>query len=209
MPRILDRVPDFYRPGAFDDLLVGLARRSMEEALRTGAAESPEPETPVAAAAKPSAGSTMPAPASPAAPAASARCTRIATTWLAELDDALKRRDAQTFVEKFDADANVTVVVRTSDGREALLEFTREEMADSTLDALADLQSFSTHRPSVTVQELPAAGAAACARLHVESLTVEGGVRGGRAYQLESLESYELELRNGKWLAISAKTTQR
>ena len=38
---------------------------------------------------------------------------------------------------------------------------------------------------------------------------IEQGKRNGAAYRLESIESYVLEKRAGKWLAIRAETTQR
>lgn len=213
MPRILDRVPDFYRPGAFDEGLADLARQNMERARLRGAFQPDAPH------ADSTSDQLQPLPQSLAAlpetlsasivSAASAACSRIAANWLSELDQALVRRDARAFIEKFSADATVTAVVRTSGGQEALLEFTREEMAASTLDAMADLQAFSTQRPSVMVRETAVAGAAQCAALHVEAVTIESGVRGGQAYRLESLETYELAQRDGKWIAIAARTSQR
>lgn len=206
MPRILDRVPDFYRPGAFDDGLADLARRNMEAAKRSGALES---DGSTAASSPMPPQLAAPVPDSGSASTASALCKQIASTWLADLDQALVRRDARAFMENFSADATITAVVRTSSGQEALLEFTREEMAASTLDAMTDLQAFSTQRVSVSVQETAAPGAAACAALHVEAVTIESGVRGGQAYRLESLETYELAQRDGKWIATAARTAQR
>ena len=43
----------------------------------------------------------------------------------------------------------------------------------------------------------------------VSSVVIEQGKRKGLAYRLESIETYVLEKRAGKWLAIRAETTQR
>jgi len=211
MPTLLERVPRFYVPGAFDDQLETLAKESMKEAIQSGRIPSTSllPDTsapaPVAAPA-PAVAPTSVAPASPPAATSNTDCNakQIANLWLAELDKALIARNGDAFMQKFSADATVSARIRTSSGASTDLSFSRAELADSTMKSLAELQEFSTSRPVVTGKD-----SEHCRKLHVESITIERGVRGGASYRLESLEKYDLELVDGKWLAVRALTEQR
>jgi hypothetical protein len=43
----------------------------------------------------------------------------------------------------------------------------------------------------------------------VSSVALEQGTQYGKPYRFESLEEYVLDLRDGKWLASKAETTQK
>jgi hypothetical protein len=207
MPKILDRVPTFYVPGAFDDQLEALARKSMEEAVKSGripkatpsSAPPPAPQR-TQPAAPPAAAPVLP----PSTDSAGCRAKQIATQWLAELDGAIQARNAAGFVQKFAADAAITASIRRTDGGATELNFTRNELAESTFKALADLEQFSSRRPAVSARDV-----GGCTKLHVEAVTIESGVRSGQSYRLESLEKYDIELQGGTWIAVKAVTEQR
>ena len=48
-----------------------------------------------------------------------------------------------------------------------------------------------------------------CHSVQVESVAIESGLRNGSPYRFESVESFKLELQNGKWQAVSAAAKQR
>lgn len=217
LPVLLDKVPDFYVPGAFDAELDALAddvdaesRRQLDERRKTPA--PPEAAAPAAApapAAQPAAPVPSPAPAAaPAAPAIpGCDATGLARDWLARLDDAIVRRDARSIVNLFAPDVAVKANVRGADGTLKRVQFSREELAQSTVDAILGLQDFRQRRP--VIEGRPAAGARTCERIAVRTVSIEQGRQGGKPYRFESLEEYLLERRNGRWLAVEAETTQR
>ena len=41
------------------------------------------------------------------------------------------------------------------------------------------------------------------------SLVIEQGRQNGNPYRFEAMETYELEQRDGRWVAVRASTTQR
>lgn len=215
LPVLLDKVPDFYVPGAFDAELDALAegveadsQRRLDERRR--AAPSATPASPPASPAATSTPAEAPqavTPAAPAAPPSASPCEAPARDWLARLDAAIGRRDARAVVDLFAPEATVKAHVRGGDGALKTLEFNREELARSSVDAVLGLQDFRQRRP--LIEGRPAEGARGCARVAVRSVSIEQGMREGKAYRFESLEEYLLERRAGRWLAIRAETTQR
>jgi hypothetical protein len=212
LPVLLDKVPDFYVPGAFDAELDGLAedaeaesRRLLEERQRSAPAGQAEAVAAPAGAA-PAAGAPSAETASPPSPADPA-CEAPARAWLAKLDEAIVRRDARAVIDLFAPEATVTAHVRGGDGAPQTLTFDREELAKSSVDAVLGLEDFRQRRP--VVEGRPAEGAGGCERIAVRSVAIEQGVREGRSYRFESLEEYVIERRAGRWVAVRAETTQR
>ena len=229
LPVLLDRVPDFYVPGQFDDELDRLSQTADEDARRAlearpGSAPGKRPSTdagpdraeppvsaaPAGPAAKPkpasSAASRKPGP-SAAAVAACAAGT-VARTWLAEFDAAIQKRDAPAIIRKFASDASIRATVRSAGGEPTTLELRRDELARSTIAAMAGLTDYQQRRPSI--EALPVGeGARLCDRLEVRSVVIEQGRQSGKPYRFESVEEFVLERRTGEWLAITAETTQR
>ncbi len=219
LPVLLDKVPDFYVPGEFDAELDRLSQSVDDDSQRQLEERRKSPPPPPAAA--PPAARETPAPAVPAAasppapsvaapaPAATAACnaTAIASDWLAQLDAAIVRRDARSIVNLFAPDVVVKANVRGSDGAVKSIELGREELAQSTVDAVLGLQDYKQRRPAI--EGRPAEGAKACERIAVRSVAIEQGIQAGKPYRFESLEEYLLERRAGRWLAIKAETTQR
>lgn len=181
LPALLEQVPGFYLAGRFDTELGTL----------NPPAPAPAPPPP-------------PAPTAPAAPAttSAAACdaTALATGWLRQLDDAVRARSAPALLALFRPEARISASVAGGAPR----VFDRDELARSTLAALAQLSEFSTQRPTVSAQ-----ADAGCQNLRVESLVLERGVRQGRSYQIESVETFELQREGDAWRAREAATRIR
>jgi hypothetical protein len=188
MPVLLDRVPTFYVPGSFDSEIDQFSRtadqdglRQLEQRRKSGGKEASAP-----CAAK-----------------------AIATQWIGQLDAAITRRDSAAILALFAADAKVRATVRTGDGGTSTVELDRQELADSTIAALKSLQDYKQRRVSIDGSEVAVDGQGACSRINASSATVEQGKQSGKPYYFESVEDYQLDLRNGKWLATKAETKQK
>jgi len=132
----------------------------------------------------------------------------IARNWLRELDAATSRRDASAIVQKFAPEVQVRVTVRGADNARTTLEMGRDELARSTIAALAGLSEYQQRRPTIEGRLADESGGA-CNRISVRSVVIEQGKQNDRPYRLESVEEYVLERRGSRWLAIHAETTQR
>jgi hypothetical protein len=193
MPVLLDKVPSFYVPGEFDAELDRLSAAAEQESLRQLELRRQ--------------GGAGAAPAAPVDCTASAKAAT--KTWLAQFDGAIVRKDPVAIMALFAADAQVRATVRTNEGATASLDLDREELAQSTVAALKGLKDYRQRRISVDGKPANAEGATTCTRVAVSSVAIEQGSQSGKPYRLESLEEYVLELRAGKWLAVSAATTQK
>lgn len=211
MPALLDKVPGFFVPGAFDNELEALAQDSMRDAVAAHKLQLPD-AAPTALAAAPAAVSPASSPlSSPAATPETGACqpTAIATAWLAELDAAIEKRDALQFVSKFDSRARISAHVRNGQGDPMDISFTREEMVKSTFASLAQLNNYASRRPVVQARLGNGSRAARCDRIDVESVVIESGIRNGGSYRVESLEHYQLVKQAAGWIAVQASTTPR
>jgi hypothetical protein len=208
LPALLDKVPGFFVPGAFDTELEALAQESMREATRTHKVQLPtNPAAANGSAATPATPGAN--PETKAAESGACQPTAIATNWLTELDSAIDKRDATQFLSKFDNKARITATVRNAQGAPTEVSFTREEMVKSTFDALSQLSEFSSRRPVITAKLSPATRAVKCDHLEVESVVIESGKRNGGSYRVESVESYRLVKLPSGWIAVQANTRQR
>lgn len=218
LPVLLDKVPNFYVPGQFDDELDRLSLTADEDALRElnarrkGSPErAPAPKTEPTAKPTPQPPVTAPKPPAPtpAAPVAG-DCVpaTIARTWLSEFDAAIVRRDVQTILQKFAPDVSVRVTVRDAKGKPSTVEMGRDELARSTIAAVRGLTDYQQRRPSIEGR-LAEGGVGTCDHIGVKSVVIEQGRQNGKPYRFESIEEYVLVRRNGLWLAITAEATQR
>ena len=185
MPVILEKVPNFYVPGVFDEELDKVSLTADADALQQLQQLQKKPV---------------------------AECVPkvIASAWLEQLDRGLAQRNAQAVVALFAADVAVRADVAEQDGSRTVLDFSRDEFVQSTLTALDGLANYTQRRISIDVT-MPenAEAATACSRVAVKSVVIEQGLQSGKPFRFESLEEYQLELRDGNWLAIKAVTTQR
>ena len=221
LPVLLDKVPNFYVPGEFDTELDRYSQTADQDSLRqleqkrkaprtapgampaAAAFTAPPPATPARA---PAAAPPVSAPAAPVA-AAIGDCAPAAVgkSWLAQLDGAIARRDADSIVAMFAPGAAVRATVRGNEGRMTGVDISREELAQSTLAAMKGLKDYKQRR---VWTESRLAGTT-CDRINVRSVVIEQGKQSGKPYRFESMEEYLLELRAGKWLAVKAETTQQ
>ncbi|HET6719563.1 MAG TPA: hypothetical protein VFH22_07935 [Rhodocyclaceae bacterium] len=186
LPVLLDKVPNIYVAGRFDAELDRFAKTADKESQRELEKLNKGPAA--------------------ATPPVACNATRLARTWLRQLDHAAQRRDAAAIIAKFAPDVAVRATVRGNDGKLSTLDLDRKELAESTIAAIKGLSDYKQRRISI---EATPADASDCSRLKVKSVVIEQGKQSGKPYRFESLEEYELEQREGKWLAIQAETTQR
>jgi hypothetical protein len=185
MPVLLDKVPDFYIPGKFDaelDLLSKTADADSAQKL----AQKPKNE--------PALYSCDPA--------------GIAKKWLQQFDNAVEKRNAQAILVLFSPEVNVRAIVRNSNGKKTTVEFSRDELVQSTIAAAKGLEKYSQRRLTINAEKSPPDNKT-CEQISVKSSVIEQGIQSGKSYRLESDEEYLLILKEGKWLANKAQTTQR
>ena len=228
LPVLLDKVPDFYVAGEFEAELDRYSQTADQDSQRqldqrrksppparkpvpgkAPAAVSPAPTfvpaPPAAPAAKTAAAAATKAPAPAAAVIAGCEPTAIARTWLEQLDAAIVRRDAAAIVAMFAPETAVRATVRGNEGRMSSVDISREELAKSTLAAMAGLEDYKQRR--MRTEGRPTG--TTCDRISLKSVVIEQGRQSGKPYRFEALEEYVIELRAGKWLAIKAESTQQ
>lgn len=215
LPVVLTRVPDFYVPGAFDkelDLLSSgadiHAHRQLER-LTGQRAGTPKAEPVKTVPAEPAESTATPPVAEPPAPPiVGCPPAAIAEAWLGRLDRAIARKDVKTILGLFAPDIVAKATVQ-SGGTLTTLEFSRDEMVQSTLTSIASLKDYRQRRVSLEARLAEGETTASCQRLTVKSGTIEQGLMNGKPFRFEALEDYLLEQRNGEWQAVKAHTTQR
>jgi hypothetical protein len=201
LPVLLDKVPDFFVPGQFDDELDRLSQTADDGALRELDARSkasPQQTPAVEPASKPTAAPAV----GDCAP------NEVARTWLNEFDAALARRDVPAIVNKFAPEASVLLTAPGAHGKPTTVQLGRAELARSTIAAVGGLTDYQQRRPFIEGSAADEGGSV-CERIGVRSLVIEQGRQNGKPYRFESVEEYVLERRAGHWLAIRAATTQR
>lgn len=206
LPVILEQVPGFYLGGAFDAELDTLSPLQPER-QPDPAPVQPGPPAPGAAASPGGdvAGEAS-GPATTAARLKNGKCNArdVARDWLERLDLSLRRRDPAAVLALFAPDAAVSATVKNQQGSLVTLQLTREEFAASSTAALGQLSQFSQQRLA-----LSASSPVRCEQVTLQSEVNEQGVQDGKPYRLQSTESYQLELQQGQWLAVTASTRQR
>lgn len=211
LPVLLNTVPDFYVPGAFDKELDKLsatadahARRQFEQ--RSGQRiEPPQAASPAQAASE---SEPKVAQSDAAPPTDGCAPQALGKTWLKELDDAVARRDIRTLLGLFSADIVASATVRVGNKTDTL-EFDRNEMVQSIIDSVSSLKDYKQRRPVIEAALDTGESPESCKRLKLKSVVIEQGLMNGQPFRFEALEEYLLELRNGEWQAVKAHTTQR
>jgi hypothetical protein len=188
LPVLLDKVPNFYVPGEFDVELDRYSQTADQESKKQLEQRRK----------------------SPAAAAAVAACapTDIAKAWLAQIDGAIAKGDAQAIIAMFAPDAAVRATVKDKDGKMSSVDLVRDELAQSTIAAMKGLKDYKQRRVWTDARQTDLAGGS-CDKISLRSVVVEQGKQSGKPYRFESLEQYVLELRAGKWIAVKAETTQQ
>ncbi|MBP6483584.1 MAG: hypothetical protein KA254_03080 [Rhodoferax sp.] len=202
MPVLLDKVPEFYVPGQFDGELDLIS--SQEVAV---APPGETAGTEILQSAAQAQGIVASAATTPAGlDDGQCNASGVAKAWLARLDAAIFRGDAAAVLDLFAANVQIQSVVKDQSGSKTTLNITRDEFASSTITMMKSLTDFKQIRPSVVGR---AVSRDHCNTIAVESQTIEQGLLKGRTYRFSSLEEYQLELKDGHWVATQAKTTQQ
>ena len=220
LPVLLDKIPEFYVPGAFDAELDALSATADSEALRLLDERSRNQQRPGASSVAPTgvanqaAAAPAPLPGAASGPAAgresalaiSCGAANIARAWLGRFDAAVSRRDAQSILAMFVPEVVITATVLDRDGKSQSVNVARQDFVASATTAMQGLSDFRQRRLSV---EADVEAGATCDRVQVKSLVLEQGTQGGKPFRFESVEEYTLERRAGRWQAVKAATTQR
>ena len=74
---------------------------------------------------------------------------------------------------------------------------------------MKSLKDYKHRRVSLEAKTADSDSGKSCGQLVVKSAVIEQGLQAGKRFRFESQEEYLLELRDQKWLAIKAETTQR
>ena len=188
LPVLLDKVPNFYVPGEFDSELDRYSQTADQESKKQLEQRRKSPG---------------------AAAAAECAPVDIAKTWLAQLDGAIAKADAQSIIAMFAPEVAVRATVKEKGGKLTSVDLSRDDLAQSTIAAMKGLKDYKQRRVWTDARLTDLAGGAACDRISLRSVVVEQGKQSGKPYRFESLEQYSLELRAGKWIAVKAETTQQ
>jgi hypothetical protein len=180
LPRILDTVPNFYLPGRFDDQIDAYSEHA-DAAIEQQLASN---------------GSKV----------VSCDASAIATQWLDSFDKAEMAQQTASIVALFAPDAKIRAVIRDASGQFTTVSVDRREFASSVTASVTSVTEFSQERSGLDASVLGAIGQ--CHEVRVTSSIVEQGKLNGKPYKTRSVESYTLELRDGKWLAVDAQTKQ-
>lgn len=182
LPELLERVPDFYTGGSFEKELDEYSSSSEAEIRRRlDQAQA----------------------SSGCVPEAAAR------DWIARFDSAVEQRDADAVLQMFASEARIEASVRGADGKLVAAQFGRKDFARSVRAVARGLEEYSQRRDTLEVLPQPVVPGQSCATVRLRSQVVEQGKLSGRPYRIEAEEEYLLELREGRWLAVESKTTQK
>ena len=236
LPVLLEKVPDFFVPGAFDSELDALsagaddaAQRALE-ALRSHtapAATNPVPAPPNPAplpAVHVNTATSQGSPATVSVPAlvppATAEPEKVPPVVPAVPDRCGAQAIAKRWITALDdsiARRNETAILRMFDARVKVRVTLRKR--DGTMEILdlgaqefarstvAALRGLSDYSQRRTT--LDGQASRNCGRLTVTSSVIEQGLQNGQPYRFESTEVYVLEKRGANWIALEAQTQQR
>ncbi len=215
LPVLLDKIPDFYVPGAFDEELDRLspladanARRQFERL--SGQRIDASAQAPTAPDILQGGNETTASNTTTATPTAVSGCEpqALGEVWLAQLDQAIAGRDIKTLLGLFAQDVVASATVQR-EGKLQTIAFARPEMVQSIISSVSSLKNYTQRRASIESKLEEGESPESCKRLRVKSALIEQGLMNDKPFRFESLEDYLLERRGGEWQAIKAHTTQR
>ncbi len=197
LPVILEKVPEFFVPGRFDGELDRISARDSVDAAPANALGEVAGQTVADLQAQ-----LIPARLE------NGQCNArgVAKAWLDRLDGSLARKDSAGVLSLLAADVTIRSVVKIQPGGTTTISVGRDEFATSTKATMDSLTDYGQSRQSVTATT---ARPGRCEVVLVKSLTVEHGRQNGKAFSFKSIEEYQLELKDGIWLATKATTTQQ
>ena len=84
----------------------------------------------------------------------------------------------------------------------------RDEVVESTLNAIANLKNYQQRRITIEAAFVDDSNESNCQQIYVQSVAIEQGLLNNQAYRFESTERFRLEKRGNEWLATEAESTQ-
>jgi hypothetical protein len=202
LPTLLANIPDFYVPGVFDAELDQLSAKS-----EVNPSKVPEDSAPSTKAAPVSLTKAAPTQAPKSLPAQCAP-QAIGEYWLDRLDQAILNRDIKTLLSLFAPEIIAKVTVRQKDNATSTLVLNRDEVVESTLNAIANLKNYQQRRITIEAAFVDGSNESNCQQINVQSVAIEQGLLNNQAYRFESTEIFRLEKHGSEWLAIEAQSTQ-
>jgi hypothetical protein len=213
LPVLLEKVPDFYLAGAFDQELdrysesaQANSRKELEKLTGIKLPSVPEKAQKAETEAISSATDSSEALTEPSITGCPPEV--IGQVWLNRLDRSIARKDVKTILGLFASDVIAKATVRSGD-KLVTLEFSRSDMVSSTLNSVASLKNYQQRRVSFEASLAEGETTTSCKQIIVKSIAIEQGLMNGKPYRFEALEHYVLEQRDGQWLAVTAQTTQQ
>jgi hypothetical protein len=188
LPVLLDKVPNFYVPGKFDAELDQHSLTADKDSLLALEHKRSVSVGPHSKGCNPG---------------------NIANAWLNQLDTAIKRKNASAIISLFAPESTVRAIVHDSSGKTTSVDLGRDELAQSTVEAMKGLKNYKQHRVTTDAKLVDSTSEVVCNHISLKSVVTEQGLQSGKPFRFESLEEYELELREGKWLSVKAQTTQQ
>jgi hypothetical protein len=203
LPVLLDRVPDFYLPGQFDE---GLEQYAANQLSQGSSAQDTQVEVETSESSIEIRPNILTKPAPGYAQETLCRSDLIVNAWLNALDQSIERRDPQAFLDLFADDVYISVNSRLANGKLVETKLSRDEFMKSTYSSFEQLSAFQSKRISMASQLIDGD---TCRHIKVSSTVIEQGIIAGRPYRLETDELYELRMEQGVWRASIASTTQK
>lgn len=188
LPVLLEKVPDFYVPGKFDAELDRFSPTADKASLLALEQKQTASDGQSVKGCNPRA---------------------IGNAWLNQLDTAIEHRDAPAIISLFAPESTVRAIVHDSNGKTTSIDLSRDELAKSTVDAMKGLRNYRHSRMPTDARLTNTSNKASCSHISIKSVVVEQGLQSGKPFRFESLEEYELELREGKWVSVNSQTTQQ
>ena len=110
---------------------------------------------------------------------------------------------------QFDSQARIVANVRGANGEMTAVEFSRDEMARSTMISFNQISDYDSRRPVINAKVASDVRPGQCDRVEIDTVVIESGIRSGSTFRTETLENYTLVRRAGRWLAVRASTMQK
>jgi hypothetical protein len=201
LPTLLANTPEFYIPGAFDAELDRYSEKADAETPK-----SPESKTSNTKAQPVAVSKTELLP--PKSLPAQCIPQAIGEYWLDQLDRAILNRDLKTLLGLFAPDIVAKATVRQKDNTTSTLTLNRDEVVQSTLNAIANLKNYQQRRITIETEFAGKSNESSCQQIDIQSVTIELGLLNNQPYRFESTERFRLEKRGNEWLAIEAESIQ-
>ena len=190
LPVLLKKVPAFYVPGRFDkeiDDYAKTADKTSDQLLQ-----------------KQTGGASIPS-------SAAVECdpAKVGAAWLRALDVAQEHRDYKEILRLYADDAAIKATVRGANGETADVNFDHNQFSDSVEASMKGLKNFHQDRTGTQYEASTEKASEGCPDVVVKSAVSEKGEMQGKSYRFVSVETYLLELRQGRWLGVSSLTVQQ